>query len=937
MAQDHTSTGSLQSETINGVSTSVSAEGRQSSNELDEDFDFNALLEGREALQFLDGDAGRYVDLGRIGRGGMGEVRRVFDRELGRILAVKLIATRLVRRPDILARFIEEAQVAARLEHPNIVPIYDLDVLHDGRFFFSMKEVIGERLTIYIQALHERSTSAEWAPVTDEWNLRRTLSAFKAVCDAVSYAHSKGVIHRDLKPDNIMVGLHGEVLLLDWGIAKRLEQYEHAWRLDISRALESSSRKHLSNQLTPETHHFGGEPQVTEVTLESEVDLSVNELTELSTASRRLYDRRSSTSISSKAVFESTVNLRSQETSLGTVTGTLGYMAPEQLRGEVHLLDERTDIYGLGSILFEILTGRPPFSGVESTETAQRITEALALRRQLTWPEGTPPVPEELKVATERALSFEPSERFTSAQELGRAVSFWLDGVGRREKALASVELAKRFMEEAEGLRRVALSLKQTGAQRQGTLKSWQSEVEKRATWALLDQASQKERAASLCDLKAERALHMALIHDEGLVEAHSALTMRHLNAHREAELAQDDERASREALALREHMLGADEETLAIAKRYLAPTAPLSLCSSPAGSEVWAQPYVLQDRRLVLGERRLLGRTPLAQVELELGSYLLTLSCDGYEDVAFPVLMERERLWSATPPGASDPEPVVMIPSGLLPEGARYVPGGWLWVGGDELVSNAPSRRRLWVDSFIMQRAHVTHHEFVTFLNDLIDQGERALAYACRPKTRDEEGDGLYHYDPNGYFSVIEEGAVTLHGPVNYIDFESGRAYCTWRAQRDGVPWRLPRDMEWEKAARGVDARFFPWGDHFDASWCCMRQSHEHDPRPYPDEAWPVDEGPYGHLALAGGIRDWCEDVYLAQFPFEDGARFCLSTSTEQGVERVVRGGSWKSFEGNCRVAFRFIATPSYRDDDGSIRLACSLDDLIMSARAQK
>lgn len=941
MGQNQKHKNSLQSETIQ-LSSNLTLEDLQKksvSNELDENFDFNTLLEGSEELSFLDGEDGRYLDLGIIGRGGMGEVRRVFDRELGRILAIKLIANRFIRKSDLLSRFIEEAQVAARLEHPNIVPIYDLGILEDGRFFFSMKEVIGERLTIHIRTLHENSTNQEWAPLTNEWNLRRLLSIFKAVCDAISYAHSKGVIHRDLKPDHVMVGLHGEVLLLDWGIAKRLEQYEQAWRLDLARALESSSRQYLSYQLTPDTHHFSQGVVTTEVTLDANTntELSEHELKTLSTTGKRLRDRQSSTCISSKhAVFQSTVNARENETSLGTVTGTLGYMAPEQLRGEVNLLDDRTDVYGLGSILFELLTGIPPFSGLTSTTTDHKIMEALKLRENLRWPKEGPPVPMELKMVVDRALSFDPKNRFQSAQELGRAISFWLDGVGRREKALQNVVLARTFEQNAQYLRAEAQKLKREGEQKQTQLKSWQSENDKYEVWTLLDRANQLNQEASLCDSKADRALHMALIHDEGLKEAHSLLIMRYLKAHQMAELKQDQGQMALFELALREHLQYAHEEVRAQAETYLSPQKNLTLISSPPGCEVWAQRYELQNRRLVLGKKRYLGQTPLSNTILELGSYRLTLEHADYEATIVPVLIEREYEWSSIPPHARDHEPIVMIPKGLLPEGARYVPGGWIWVGGDDLVSNAPSRRRLWVDSFVMHRTHVTHQEYVCFLNDLIEQGKRSLAYQYRPKTRDEEGHGLYHYEVNGKFTVQEEGAVRFDTPVNYIDFESGRAYCLWRSEQDGIPWRLPRDMEWEKAARGVDARFFPWGDSFDASWCCMRQSHQKDPVPYPDEAWPIDEGPYGHLALAGGIRDWCEDAFQDPFPFEDGSRFFLNVG-EPGGERVVRGGSWKSFEGNCRVAFRFIATPQYRDDDGGIRLTCSLDDLIMSARVAK
>lgn len=220
------------------------------------------------------------------------------------------------------------------------------------------------------------------------------------------------------------------------------------------------------------------------------------------------------------------------------------------------------------------------------------------------------------------------------------------------------------------------------------------------------------------------------------------------------------------------------------------------------------------------------------------------------------------------------------------------------------------------------MSIAHVTRAEYLDLLNDLAARGEGDRAWALRPRARDDEGPGLFALAAGGGYRLPADDPRPHH-PVTQVDAACARAYCAWRAARDGLPWRLPRDMEWEKAARGVDARLFPWGHRFDPSWCSMRQSREGPPALSVDADWPVDQGPYGHLALAGGARDWCEDPYRPEFPFADGARVTPVPDADPNADRVVRGGSWRSFEGNCRVAFRFIATATFRDDDGGIRLA--------------
>ncbi len=237
--------------------------------------------------------------LGEIARGGMGVVYRAHDTALGRDLALKVLRPEYAALPDLRQRFLEEAQVAGQLQHPGIVPVYHVGVAADGRPCFTMKLVQGRTLG---ELLRERPGPAE--------DQARFLLIFEQVCQALAYAHDHGVLHRDLKPDNIMVGPFGEVLVMDWGLAKVLEWARRGVRTVRTVAGSSPSE-------------------------------------------------------------------------IGSILGTPAYMAPEQARGETDRLDERADVFGLGAILCEILTGSPPYVGQASWEVAIQaaqgdLTPALA-------------------------------------------------------------------------------------------------------------------------------------------------------------------------------------------------------------------------------------------------------------------------------------------------------------------------------------------------------------------------------------------------------------------------------------------------------------------------------------------------------------------------------------------------------------------------------
>lgn len=260
------------------------------------------------AAQELEEEKAGPYELDRvIATGGMGAVISAVDQNLRRDVAIKVILNAAEAKPELVQRLVTEARITGQLEHPNIVPLHELGVTEDGIVYYTMRLVDGITLNEVLQKIREGD-----ADMLREFPLHVLLTAFQKVCDAVAYAHSRGVVHRDLKPDNIMLGEFGEVMVMDWGLAKVLG------------------------------------PSFEESEFES--------------------------TNTSPGIDDDTY-----QTLSGRVKGTPRYMAPEQAIGESGEIDDRTDIYALGAILYGILTLHPPIAGGSVDEVLKRVaTGAIA-------------------------------------------------------------------------------------------------------------------------------------------------------------------------------------------------------------------------------------------------------------------------------------------------------------------------------------------------------------------------------------------------------------------------------------------------------------------------------------------------------------------------------------------------------------------------------
>jgi len=295
----------------------------------------------------------RYYIVRPIARGGMGQIIEVADCDLRRRVAMKALRKELRQNPAWLARFLEEAYITGELEHPSIIPVHELGMSSSGQLYFTMKLVDGVSLQAVIQGLAANDPATLHA-----YPMSRRLEIFTKICDAMAFAHSRGIIHRDLKPSNVMVGRFGEVLVMDWGLAKRMGD---------------SSDEQLAAAL-------GGQ-----------------------------------------------VSLRSEMgglTLMGEVIGTPGYMAPEQASGALNEIDERTDIFALGAILYALIIGQAPFFGDTADDViADTLAAKLVKVRQM-----APRTPKALAAICEKALSTYKDNRYQTTTSLADDVRRFLAG-----------------------------------------------------------------------------------------------------------------------------------------------------------------------------------------------------------------------------------------------------------------------------------------------------------------------------------------------------------------------------------------------------------------------------------------------------------------------------------------------------------------------------
>ncbi len=714
-----------------------------------------AQADGDDGLDALDTGPDRYTLMDEIARGSMGKVMLAYDRVLQRHVALKLLHDK--HRGDKLSRyrFVMEARITGRLQHPTMVPVYDMGVFRNGQRFFAMKVIEGQSLQDVLRA----RSAGDRRTLTD-FNRDRLMTVMRRVCQGIAFTHERRIVHRDLKPANILLGDFGEVCIVDLGLARCLE------------------------------------PDPSDMA-------DVEEARELAQADGRV-------------------------TRVGSVIGTPYYMSPEQAMGLQDLVDDRSDIYGLGAILYHVLTHRPPFSGRKVNEVLAKVRRGNPRPPSQVAPDQA--IAGELDRIVLKTLSMDPRDRHESALDLADDLALYQARARMQEQSReVSRQRAARAARTFQAIEKEQARLDEMRA-RVDALKGVEGEA--------LDPLDRRRRVVHQQE---------KIRQQEEQIEAHLALAVRQTRLARDAGQAQLRERlvhllktrcmrAERirdpGAVAYYTHLLRQLDDPEQQLARWLSRGAPLSVHTRPVDIEVVVQRVIERARRLEAGPTLQQGRSPLTVPDVAVGSGLCTFTRNQVS-MRMPFSVVRDR----------PVEVELHWPAAMYP-GFACVPGGRFLYGGDPLVDEGHAARSARIPTYHIGIHPVTCGEYAVWLEELADTPDQRAA-----RVPIMGRDGLPLWGPEGQARF---GRYDPDRPVTGITLADAHAYAQWRSKRDGVRYRLPTSAEWEKAARGVDGRTWPWGDRFEPLYSRAEAAL------YPVGRFPQDASPYGVHDLVTGVIEW-------------------------------------------------------------------------------
>ena len=578
----------------------------------------------------------------------------------------------------------------------------------------------------------------------------------------------------------------------------------------------------------------------------------------------------------------------------GRIFGTPGYLAPERILREVED-DPRSDVYALGCVLYELLTWQRVLgegSGPELLDRALRVDPEPPSGRTM----GTP-VPEDLEELCMACLARQPGDRPQTAREVADTVDAYLEGSRRREQVSRRVKKGRDALQRHRRLTGSARRARQLTGEIADRMEPWRPLEDKAALLRGLARVEELRGSAADAFTEAVACFESALSLDREDPDARSSMAHAYWLRYEEAERRND----AREMAAIERWLMTYDDGRYAARLRG---EGALTLDTQPTHAEVICLRYERRDMMAMPLPFDDFGRTPLQVVTLPEGSYLLVVRAPGHRVTRYPLRVRRREHHHPA-------ESLRLLPTGTVSDRFVHVPAGAFLYGGDPGSPGALAAREMVEDDFLIGRFPVTAGEYLAFIEEL---RQRDPDEALRRAPRQTGVPGALWQVEDGRWQLPRadrHGRRWLHShPVYGVSWEDAVAYCEWLGARDGARYQLPTETQWEKAARGVDARFYPWGRWFDPSLCSMRDSQPGRPIHRPVGSYPHDASPFGVRDVSGGVQEWCRDRF-----------------DEDERERVLRGGSWLQAQRFCRLAHRQGELPWIAGLTAGFRVVRELD----------